>query len=179
MSREEPCGMQQMMDEDKEIIDYSNAKLLPIVKEYVHNYYTLEDNKKWWRVCDMWFTAFLTGRTARFLWRDLNDSNTLHMEALRAWYEALCREDNKHESLLPPRVHDAERILQTLVEGRRAKLQEGTYTLFDSLVVVTDELCKKECKLYCLWLTFVVQCDCPALRSHSSRCGRVPKGLAS
>jgi hypothetical protein len=170
--------MQTLINEQAEFKQYKTAHLEPLVRMYVRNYYAREANKKCWRLCDMWFTAFLMSQRARYLWEYQDGGHELHMSALRQWHSSLLRNealDDFHEQYklqldVPPRVHDAEAILATLVAGRRAALQSGRlpHTQFDMLVVETDshllaEKRHKPCTLYCLWLTYIVQCDCKEL----------------
>ena len=172
---------QKLINEQAEITGYLDANLRPLVRTYVRNYYSLETNKKCWRLCDMWFTAFLINWRAKYLWLDLEGGHELYMKALRQWHYSLLRNealDDFHEQFklqhdVPPRVCDAEGILATLVAGRRAALQSGRlkHTQFDMLVVETDShlLSEKRYKtytLYCLWLTYIVQCDCKELYQH-------------
>jgi FMN phosphatase YigB (HAD superfamily) len=163
--------MQTLINQQAEITEYKNAHLEPLVRTYVRNYYAREANKKCWRLCDMWFTAFLMNQRARYLWEYQDGGHELHMKALRQWHASLLRDealDDFHEQYklqhdVPPRVEDAEDILATLVAGRRAALQSGRlpHTQFDMLVVETDShlLDTKRHKtytLYCLWLTYIV-----------------------
>jgi hypothetical protein len=176
MSGEVPEEVQKMVVQNTEIQSYLDVTLRPIVTTYVRNYCKCVTNEKCWRLCEMWFTVFLINNKNQFLWSQIDNGHALYMEALRAWYEALNRdeavddyhEQYKHEDDVPPRVHDAEKILATLVAGRSAKLQETQlpYTLFDMLVVVMDAHCHKQYKLYCLLLTHIVQNDCKALYQH-------------
>jgi hypothetical protein len=167
-------GIEKMVVQNTEIQAYLNMTLRPIVGTYVRNYCGCLTNAKCWRLCDMWFTAFLINGVSRVMWSQIDNGHALYMEALRAWYEALNRDEaDYHEQYkldhdVPPRVHDAEKILATLVAGRRAMLQDTQfpYTVFDSLVVEMDEHCHKQCKLYCLLLTHIVQNDCPDLYKH-------------
>lgn len=164
---------QTLINEQAEFTGYVEAHLKPLLRTYVSNYNSLETNKKCWRLCDMWFTAFLMNSKARYLWEYVDGGHELHMNALRQWHYSLLRNealDDFHEQYklqhdVPPRVHDAEGILATLVAGRRAALQSGRlpHTQFDMLVVETDLHIHKPCKLYCLWLTYIVQCDCKEL----------------
>jgi hypothetical protein len=173
--------MQPLINEQAEFRGYVDAHLKPLLRTFVSNYYSLETNRKCWRLCDMWFTAFLINSKARYLWGYRDGGHELHMKALRQWHYSLLRNEaieGFHEQFklqhdVPARVDDAEVILATLVAGRRAALQSGRlqHTQFDTLVVETDShlLSEKRCKtytLYCLWLTFIVQCDCKELYQH-------------
>lgn len=169
--------IQKIVKENAEIKEYMNAHLRPNLRRYVRNYYSKLNNNKCWLPCDMWFTGFLLNHTAKHLWGCLEDGHELYMSALRRWNKSLDRMegiDDFHEQFkrqhdVPPRVYDAEMILETLVKGRRAKLHEGKayHWPFDSLVVDKDLHINKEHKLYCLWLTYIVQSDCKDLREHS------------
>jgi hypothetical protein len=182
MSAEAYHGIEQMVFQNTEKQVYLDTFLRPIVTTYVRNYRKQVTNAKCWRLCDMWFTAFLINEKAEFLWWHIDNGHAQYMEALRAWYEALNRDEaDYHEQYqlehdVPPRVHDAEKILATLVAGRSAMLQEThhglgqneklPHTRFDTLVVEAGKHCDKPCKLYCLLLTHIVQNDCQALYPH-------------
>jgi hypothetical protein len=170
--------MQTLINEQAEVTDYVHAHLEPLLRTYVRNYYARQTDQKCWRLCDMWFTAFLMNWRAKYLWIELEGGHELYMKALRQWHASLLRNealDDFHEQWklqhdVPPRVEDAEDILASLVAGRRAALESGRlkHTQFDMLVVETDSalLDTKRYKtytLYCLWLTYVVQCDCKEL----------------
>ncbi len=165
--------MQTLINQEAEFKAYKYKHLEPLVRTYVRNYYARETNQKCWRLCDMWFTAFLVNQQARYLWEYTDGGHELHMTALRQWHASLLRNealDDFHEQFklqhdVPPRVEDAEDILATLVAGRRAALQSGRlpHTQFDILVVETDLHIHKPGKLYCLWLTYIVQCGCNEL----------------
>ena len=162
--------------ENAEIEEYLNAHLRPKLEEYVRNCRAHLNNHKCWTPCDMWFTAFLINEHAKFLWSPLENGHALYMVALRRWNECLKRMEAqndfhkrfKQQHGIPPRVYDADYILEDLVEARRARLQEGSmgHLWFDTLVVETSVLIKKEHKLYCLWLTYIVQCGCKELYQH-------------
>ncbi len=67
MSGEVPGDMQKLVDENNKIEAYLNANLRPIVRTYVRNYCKQVTNAKCWRLCDMWFTAFLVGSTGKMM----------------------------------------------------------------------------------------------------------------
>ncbi len=60
--------MQTLTNQQAEFNEYKYKHLEPLVRKYVRNYYARETNKKCWRLCDMWFTAFLVNQEARYLW---------------------------------------------------------------------------------------------------------------
>jgi hypothetical protein len=75
----------------------------------------------------------------------------------------------KEEFKIPPRVRDAEKILQELVSARIAFFKDNAnllWTRFDTLLLGMDERWNKKYKFFCLCLTDIVQDACPDLYKH-------------
>ncbi len=84
----------------------------------------------------MMFTAFLI--SAQFLYKPTH-GHVLYMHHLQLWFRALSRDEARdgfrNNFDVPPRVCDAEKILQELTEFRN---DEVYFTHFDTLVCQMD-----------------------------------------
>ena len=162
-----------------EVKDFVNANLRPVINMFIYNHMKRKStpNQRLWSHCDMLFTAFLISGSMRYLHGDVHAGHDLYMHHLQAWLMALSRDEAqdgfqtryKEEFKIPPRVADAEKILQELVSARIAFFKDNAnlkWTGFDTLLLGMGEHCNKPYKFFCLCLTYIVQQDCGDLYQH-------------
>ena len=161
----------ELIEFQREIWDreaYIQQNLKPCIEQFLSHFEYNEPNtsvaERGWSWCDMIFTAFMGSDTMRFV----DKNHELYMLHLQAWFRALSRDDGQildQHLYLPPRVRNAEKILEGVEEARQTRPE--LQTSFDRMVFEKGKVCNKQYKLFCLCLSYIVQQDHNAFKIYS------------